>query len=521
MADVLARRRLLTSALAPSCWTTPTSSCPGSRATWSRPGGAASPAASTRRSSRTDSTPTSTSTPGWCAAPGPVIEQLAEQAAGVPVCVVLTDDRARLLVRLDTTAAIGRAADGNNFAEGFGYDEGAVGTNGVGTVLESGGSVHVVGAEHFVEPLQAYACAGAPVRDPFTGRIEGVLDVSCRAEHSSPILHSLVTLGGRPDPGRAAARPGHRPAGAVRPLHPGRRPHPARRARGRAADGAGEHRAADPAGPRTTSPPCRTTPGSSCSAAPPSTTGWTCRRASGCGCAAPRSRSAARSPGWSRWSRWCGRPTAWRCRGRCRLAAAAGAAEHQPGLAGGVDGGGRGAAGRARRCWSSGSPGAAGAGCSPTWTGRCTARGTSSRSGAEADPRGRIRHGPARPAGRAAPTSTGGPGVAARAARRAARLAGPARGHRRGRRGLRTRGRRPARRVPPLGDGAAAAQPVRRPPGAGDGPARRAGARPRRAAVRRGAAHAGPPRLAGQRAGAARRARRGAAPASGGGGGGR
>ena len=123
----------------------------------------------------------------------PVIEQLAEQIAGAPACVVLTDDQARLLVRLDTTAAIGRAADDNYFAEGFGYDEGAVGTNGVGTVLEAGGSVHVVGAEHFVEPLQPYACAGAPVRDPFTGRIEGVLDVSCRAEHSSPILHSVVT----------------------------------------------------------------------------------------------------------------------------------------------------------------------------------------------------------------------------------------------------------------------------------------------------------------------------------------
>ncbi|MDN5915957.1 MAG: hypothetical protein L0I76_12750 [Pseudonocardia sp.] len=104
-----------------------------------------------------------------------MIEQLAEQTADVPVCVVLTDDRARLLVRLDTTASIGRAADDNHFAEGFSYGEGAVGTNGVGTVLETGGSVHVVGAEHFVEPLQPYACAGAPVRDPFTGRIEGTV----------------------------------------------------------------------------------------------------------------------------------------------------------------------------------------------------------------------------------------------------------------------------------------------------------------------------------------------------------
>ncbi|OLL74764.1 transcriptional regulator, Fis family [Pseudonocardia sp. Ae168_Ps1] len=122
----------------------------------------------------------------------PVIEHLVEQLADVPVCVALTDDRARLLVRRDTAPSIGRLADGNHFAQGFGYGEETVGTNGVGTVLESGESVHIVGAEHFVERLHEYACAGAPVRDPLTGRIEGVLDISCRSDHSSPVLHSLV-----------------------------------------------------------------------------------------------------------------------------------------------------------------------------------------------------------------------------------------------------------------------------------------------------------------------------------------
>src|SRR3954453_12339440 len=60
----------------------------------------------------------------------PVIEQLADQVAAIPVCVALTDDRARLLVRLDTTSAMGRIAEGNNFAEGFGYEGAAGGTNG-------------------------------------------------------------------------------------------------------------------------------------------------------------------------------------------------------------------------------------------------------------------------------------------------------------------------------------------------------------------------------------------------------
>jgi sigma-54 dependent transcriptional regulator, acetoin dehydrogenase operon transcriptional activator AcoR len=54
-----------------------------------------------------------------------------------------------------------------------------------------------VGPEHFADSLQAFACAGAPVRDPFTGRIEGVLDISCLADQSTPIMHSLVRTAAR------------------------------------------------------------------------------------------------------------------------------------------------------------------------------------------------------------------------------------------------------------------------------------------------------------------------------------
>jgi transcriptional regulator of acetoin/glycerol metabolism len=121
-----------------------------------------------------------------------VIEQLTEEIADVPMCVALTDSNARLLARRDSDARIGQALDRVYFAQGFGFAEGTVGTNGVGTVLEFGQSVHIVGAEHFVETLQTFACAGAPIRDPFTGRIKGVLDISCRSEDSTPLMHSLV-----------------------------------------------------------------------------------------------------------------------------------------------------------------------------------------------------------------------------------------------------------------------------------------------------------------------------------------
>ncbi|EHR53524.1 transcriptional activator of acetoin/glycerol metabolism [Saccharomonospora marina XMU15] len=127
----------------------------------------------------------------------PVLDQLSKQIADLPISVALTDERARLVSRRDSNCWIARMLDRVYFAQGFDYAEGVVGTNGVGTVLEFGESMHVVGAEHFVESLQAFACAGAPVRDPFTGRIEGVLDLSCMSEHSTPLMHSLVRSAAR------------------------------------------------------------------------------------------------------------------------------------------------------------------------------------------------------------------------------------------------------------------------------------------------------------------------------------
>jgi sigma-54 dependent transcriptional regulator, acetoin dehydrogenase operon transcriptional activator AcoR len=122
----------------------------------------------------------------------PIITRLSEETSDLALSIALTDSHARILTRTDTSRTIGMLLDNVSLRSGFGYAEEEVGTNGIGTVLESGASVHIEGPEHFVEPLQPFACAGAPIRDPVTGRVEGVLDVSCLAEHSSPLMHSLV-----------------------------------------------------------------------------------------------------------------------------------------------------------------------------------------------------------------------------------------------------------------------------------------------------------------------------------------
>lgn len=122
----------------------------------------------------------------------PVIERLREETADLPLSIALTDGKARILTRADTSPTMGAMLDRVLFAPGFDYAEGGVGTNGVGTAFESGQPVHIVGPEHFHETLQTFACAGAPIRDPISGRVEGVLDITSLADQSNPLMHTLA-----------------------------------------------------------------------------------------------------------------------------------------------------------------------------------------------------------------------------------------------------------------------------------------------------------------------------------------
>lgn len=122
----------------------------------------------------------------------PVLRQLGQDTSGMSLVVALTDRRARLIKRVDSSSAVARLLDRVNFVPGFDYAESRMGTNGVGTVIESGKAVSIVGPEHYSESLQPFACTGAPVIDPLSGRIEGILDISTLASSWSPLMHTLV-----------------------------------------------------------------------------------------------------------------------------------------------------------------------------------------------------------------------------------------------------------------------------------------------------------------------------------------
>ncbi|MFI1168725.1 SpoIIE family protein phosphatase [Streptomyces sp. NPDC020801] len=126
------------------------------------------------------------------AAASPVLDRLEAALDGPPVSVILTDAQARVLSRRAGDAELNRHLDAAQIVQGFGFPESSAGTNAVGTALAERRPVYVLGREHFADCMQLLACAGAPVRDPLSGRVEGVLDLTCFRRHSDPVMLPLV-----------------------------------------------------------------------------------------------------------------------------------------------------------------------------------------------------------------------------------------------------------------------------------------------------------------------------------------
>ncbi|MFT4127194.1 MAG: transcriptional regulator [Gordonia sp. (in: high G+C Gram-positive bacteria)] len=108
----------------------------------------------------------------------PLVQSLMlDDIADTGVVLALTDQVGRLLWVEGSTEARDKASK-INFVEGSRWSEDVVGTNAPGLALAVGRGVQVIGPEHFAGPVQDYSCAAAPVHDPVTGHVIGVIDVT-------------------------------------------------------------------------------------------------------------------------------------------------------------------------------------------------------------------------------------------------------------------------------------------------------------------------------------------------------
>lgn len=103
--------------------------------------------------------------------------EAADLLTGSQSIMILTDPTGIILEAVGDRRTLEQAED-VNLIPGGAWREDVVGTNGIGTTLATGRPAQVHAAEHFCEGIKSWTCAGAPIFEPGTEDILGVVDIS-------------------------------------------------------------------------------------------------------------------------------------------------------------------------------------------------------------------------------------------------------------------------------------------------------------------------------------------------------
>jgi transcriptional regulator of acetoin/glycerol metabolism/DNA-binding CsgD family transcriptional regulator len=122
----------------------------------------------------------------------PVVDELVDDLGTVKMSVVIADNHGQVLDRRETDRALTAPLESVEFVPGYVFAEDSVGTNGIGSAIAGGKSFLVEGSEHFSDIFTGFACAGAPFLDPKSGRILGVIDLTCPAPDAHPLMLPTV-----------------------------------------------------------------------------------------------------------------------------------------------------------------------------------------------------------------------------------------------------------------------------------------------------------------------------------------
>jgi transcriptional regulator of acetoin/glycerol metabolism len=122
----------------------------------------------------------------------PVIRRLlVEDAADTDLLVAVSDEVGRLLW-VEGAPGLRARAEAMNFLAGARWSEDLAGTNAPGTALALDRGVQIFSHEHYSRIVQPWSCTAAPIHDPVSGRIVGVLDVTGGDIVATPQSMALV-----------------------------------------------------------------------------------------------------------------------------------------------------------------------------------------------------------------------------------------------------------------------------------------------------------------------------------------
>lgn len=122
----------------------------------------------------------------------PVIRRLLVDSAAEAGLLVAVSDAAGQLLWVEGSAGLRARAESMHFVEGADWSEGSAGTNAPGTALALNRPVQIFGPEHLSRDVTPWSCSAAPIHDPDTGAILGVLDLTGGPEVAAPQSLSLV-----------------------------------------------------------------------------------------------------------------------------------------------------------------------------------------------------------------------------------------------------------------------------------------------------------------------------------------
>lgn len=122
----------------------------------------------------------------------PMLRDLLRDATSDSAHMLAISDADGVLMWIEGNDRVIEATHAMHFVCGADWSESGAGTNGLGTAIAVDHPVQIFSAEHFnrlVHPLQ---CSGAPIHDPATGEILGVVDLTGHLRTAHPHTLSLV-----------------------------------------------------------------------------------------------------------------------------------------------------------------------------------------------------------------------------------------------------------------------------------------------------------------------------------------
>lgn len=137
----------------------------------------------------------------------PLLRELLADVRSDDDQVVLACDADGALLWIDGEPAVLDAAHEIHLEPGAMWSEDAAGTNAMGTALAIEHPIQIFSAEHLAEPVHGWTCSAAPVHDPRTGALLGVIDLSGEVATAHPHSLALIAAAAKVVEAELASRP--------------------------------------------------------------------------------------------------------------------------------------------------------------------------------------------------------------------------------------------------------------------------------------------------------------------------